>query len=247
MPPCSSAKGSPGRCRCKCPMSEQIGAFTAPLGSRPLEPRRALVCIGRPALLVHRPLPGNGTMARVYGTVGSVGLVCPGVLSPFRSGDGSIPLFPPSRPPFLTVLVGREDRDGDEGEERSEKKRVPDLVARDCRGRKRRRETQELTMTGAVEDGKPARPPSSPPQKPFARHCPDSRGARLWWGPARQGEVGVHRWKTLVDRGQVSGNCGRLRARSSRPHLFQQQFPVLFWFRGSEVPSESRVKPWKTR
>lgn len=114
------------------------------------------------------------------------------VLVSFQVRRRHLPLFPPSRPPFRTVLVGREDRDGDEGEERSEKKRVPGLVARDCRGRKRRRETQELTMTGAVEDGKPARPP--PPLLPPKNHslgivqtregpvCGGARPGKVRWG-----------------------------------------------------------------
>lgn len=173
-------------------MSEQIGAFTAPLGSRPLEPRRALVCIGRPALLlVHRPSP---IAQRPASHRRQAMAPCPEFMELLLncllvwcvlswSGDGSIPLFPPSRPPLLMVLVEQKDREGDEGEEeRSEKKRVADLVARDCRGRKRRRETQELTLMGAVEDGKPARP--IPLQKNHSLGIVETLG-EVGQGPAR--------------------------------------------------------------
>lgn len=146
----------------------------------------AACAVARPSPIAHRPAPsepptpGNGTMSRVYGTVAEllVGLACP-----FMVRRRQHRLFPPSRPPFLMVLVEQKDRGGDEGEEeRSEKKRVADLVARDCRGRKRRRETQELTMMGAVDDGKPARP--LPLQKNHSLGIVETLG-EVGQGPAR--------------------------------------------------------------
>lgn len=144
----------------------------------------AACAVARPSPIAHRPASHRRQAMAPCPEFMELLLNCLLVLCVLSwSGDGSIPLFPPSRPPFLMVLVEQKDREGDAGEEeRSEKKRVADLVARDCRGRKRRRETQELTMMGAVEDGKPARP--LPLQKNHSLGIVETLG-EVGHGPAR--------------------------------------------------------------